>query len=258
MGFGVQPSGRVDRTTPHHPDLRQHPPHGRTCDAASRRTAGQGRGGRAPRQSVEGKASRRRATPESRHPACAGRHGLAGARHRYRGSRAGLPACVAAFHRSLPPARRSSGPCGGRHLQGAAVSDFARRPGRMRGVAGCGAPRRTRHAAHAARTAGRAGATDRGGSRLRRTRRGGTVRDVPTRVSVSQAHARDVHRGTADAGRRLQHQARHPRCVPAPRCGQRQAARTARRAPDRNHFRRRDPRYRRLRRGAGTAIVAHR
>ena len=59
-----------------------------------------------------------------------------------------------------------------------------------------------------------------------------------------------VHRDRAHAVRWLRHEPRTARRVPSPRCRQRRAARPQGRAPDRAHFRRRDPRQRRLRRRA--------
>ena len=62
----------------------------------------------------------------------------------------------------------------------------------------------------------------------------------------------------AHAGGGLQHAARQSRGLSPSRCGERQAARAARRAAHRDHLRRRDSRHRRLRRGAGARVAAHR
>ena len=94
-------------------------------------------------------APRRRAAPQARRAEGAGRDRVAGAGHRHRRRRPGLPARLAALDRRLPAARRPLRPCRRRHAEGAAVPAVARRAGRMRGAARLRAPRRARRAAHA-------------------------------------------------------------------------------------------------------------
>ena len=149
----------------HHARLRQHPPNGGARRPAivgppRRRTCH-----RPPRQHGQGTAAGRRTAAQARRLEGAGRHRFAGARHRYRRCRSGLPARLAALDRGVPATRRAFGPRGGRNAEGTAVSADARRTGRMRGAARQRSPRRTRRVDGPRSAVGCARATDRGGSR---------------------------------------------------------------------------------------------
>ena len=157
----------------------------------------------------------------------------------------GSPRSIAAF---LQRVGRSGHAVGGMP-KGRLFPHIARRAGRVRGAARLRAPRRARRAAHPAGAARRAGAADRRRSRLPRMGRGRAVR----RWCARAWPYRDL-----DA-RRLRRRA----CACSPRASPRGAAArgaylhrdavtgtlrgAARRAADRAHLRRRDPRHRRLR-----------
>ena len=128
----------------------------------------------------------------------------------------------------------------------------------MRGIARRGAPRRTRHLACREECAGCARPAGRRGGVLPRMRRSGTVRADHPRVPIRATGARRLHRHRAHARRRLHDPARTARGLYPPRRSQWSRARASRRAPDRNHVRRRDSGYRRLRSRARTAIAARR
>ena len=131
---------------------------------------------------------------EARRPEGAGGDRVAGARHRYRRCRSGLPARLAALDREFPAARRALRPRGRRHAEGTAVPAVARRTGRMRGAARQRPPRRARSADHSGSAARRAGAADRRRSRGAGLDRGRTVRAVPPRLAVPRAVARGLFR----------------------------------------------------------------
>ncbi|MCW0424319.1 hypothetical protein NB713_002262 [Xanthomonas sacchari] len=258
MAAGVYAPGRVGARAPHHPGVRQHPAYGRAHRAAPGRTARHAGGGGPSRQPGARDPAARRAPAQGRRAAGAGGHRLAGTGPGHRRRRPGLPARLAAFDRRVPAARRPLRARGGRHAEGALVSAVARRPGRVRGLAGLRAPRRTGCAAHARCAAGRArpAARRRGGLPGVGGRR--TLRAGAWRLAVCGVAARAVRRGAAHALRRLQHAAGAARRLPASRCGASPRAPAPRRADGGAHLRRHHPRDRRLQRGAGAAGADHR
>nr|GEU28220.1 hypothetical protein [Tanacetum cinerariifolium] len=237
VGARVRQAGGAHRPAPHHAGVRQHAAHGRAHGAPPGRPPGRGARGRAPRQPVQGIPARRRAAPEARRPAGAGRHRVAGAGHRHRRRRPGMPDRLPAQHRVVPAARGPLGPPGGWPAQGPAVSHVARRPGGMRGAARL---------------------PDRGRSGVPRMVGRRPVRADTRRLAVREPGARALRRSAAHAGRRLHHAPGRARFVPAPRHRLRHAARTARRQAHGRHLGRHHPRQRRLLGGARTARPQHR
>ena len=206
---------------------------------------------RPPRQPVGGAPPHRRDAPAGRRPARAGGHGVARAGDRRRPGRAGLPDRVAPRHRHLPPTGRPGQPPPRRDAGGPPLPDD---PRRARGVHR--APRRrARGPARPARAAGRPArrpdpaAGGRGGLHRRARRRGDVGHGPPCRPlrrAVPEGLRR--RRGAGELGDR--DRTRATRRAPAPRRGQRAAARPARRAAGRAHRRGRHPRDRRLPRRA--------
>ena len=247
VGGDLCPPVRADRPAPHHADLRQHPPHGRARRARADRAAGPGRRGRPPRQPFQGDAHGRRAAAQGGIAARPGGHRVAGAGHRHRLRRSGVPARLAAVDHGLPAARRPLRPRGRRHAQGPPVPAQPRRPGgrvRAAGVGGAGGPGRDPDPRRAAR---HPCAADRRRVRGARVVRRRALRGRVRGVSVPRPGARAVRHGGADAGRRLHHAPRAARRLPAPGRGQRPAARPPRRPPDGADRRRRHSRHLRLR-----------
>ncbi len=93
---------------PHHAGLRQHQEAVRAGRTRAGRAARRGPGGRPPRVAVARAPPEGRAPPAGRRPAGAGGHRLAGARHRRRAGRAGVPDRLAPQHRHLPAASRAA------------------------------------------------------------------------------------------------------------------------------------------------------
>ena len=216
---------------PHHADLRQHAAHGRARRARAERAPGPGRGGRPPRQSVQGDAPGRGATAQAGIAARPGGHRVAGAGHRHRLRGPGVPARLAALHHGLSAARRPLRPRGGSHAQGPPVPAQPGRPGgRVRAARGSGAggPGRDPDPGRAARHPGAADRRRVRGARVVGRRAVcGRVRVVP----LPRPGPRPLrHRGT-DAGRRLHHPPRAARRLPAPGRRERAAARPPRRPP---------------------------
>ena len=251
LGTGLRAARGARAGSPHDAHLRQHAPDGGARGSSSVRAPRPRPRDVASRQHGQGAAAQGRAAAQARRAQGPRRDRLARARHRHRRRRPRVPARIAALDRDLPAARGPREPSGRRDTEGAALSAFARRAGRVRRAARCGAARRARPAGDSTQAARRARATDRRRGRRGRMVRKRSLRSRASRVSVCGAHARRVSRRRADAGRRLHDASRTRRRVRPPRRGERRAARTPRRASHRAHVRRRDSRHRRLRGRAG-------
>ena len=236
---------------PHDARLRQHAAAGRARRARiSSERLGDGPRRGAPRQPGARAAARRRAAAQGRRAAGAGRDGVARARHRRRRRRPRVPDRLAALDRDAAPARRPLRPRARRRAEGPALPAHARRAGASAAalLAPCarGELDRLRDAARSRSTSSRSRSWPR--SRRERDGRGRAVRAgarAPGRTATStrerlRRRGRDARRGLRDA-------ARPARRLPAPRRGATAAAGAARRAPRRDHLRRRHPRHRRLR-----------
>ncbi len=253
VAAGLRAGRRAGARAPHHAGVRQHPAHGRARGAAPGRAAGQGRGGRPPRQPGARCAAAGRAAAQGRRAEGAGGHRLAGTGPGHRRGRPGVPARLAALDLGIPAARRPRRPSCRRRAQGAAVPADPRRTGRMRGAARLRAPRRTGHAARPRGAGRRVGAADRRRGRLPGVGRGRPVRTGAPRLAVCAAAARRIRCGGEDAVRGLRHPPWPARRLPAPRRRAPPPACAPRRAHGRAHLRRHHPRDRRLHRGAGAA-----
>ena len=212
LGAGLRAARRARGAAPHHARVRQHAAHGRARGAPPVRAARRRARDVASRQHGEGAAAQGRAAAEERRAEGAGRHRVARARHRHRRRRARLPARLAALDRDLPAARGTREPSGRRRAQGAALSAVARRAGRVRGAARCGAARRARSRVDSATsrsTCSRSRSSPRSPRANGRKRRSSTLfrRAYP----VSRSDARRVPRRRAHAGGRLHHAPRPSR-----------------------------------------------
>ena len=253
VGRGLPPPPRPHRDPPHHARVRQHAPHGGAGGAGAHRVARRGERHLAPREPLARAAARGRAAAQGRRAQGAGGHRLAGAGDRHRGRRPRLPARLHAVHLDLPAACRAFRPRSARHPEGPAVPAHPRRARGVRRHPRRGAARRARHAARAGRSPRRAGPAGRGHGGGGGLERGRPARDGAPRLAVSGSRPRTMARASRDARRRVRDPVGPARRVPAPRRRQRRAAGPARRAPHRDDLGRRDPRQRRLRRGAGAA-----
>ena len=151
---------------------------------------GDGRGHRASRQPREGDAARRRDAAQDRRAPGDRRDRVAGAGDRHRPRRSRLPDRIAAPDRDAAAAGRAIRAHHRRPAERARLSDHARRPGRVRGAAARGRPRRARRDRAAGSRAGRAGAADRRRVRLARLWRGRALRDwcgAPGPTATSRA-----------------------------------------------------------------------
>ena len=246
LAAGLRPAGGADPGPSHHAHLRQHAPDGRAGDPRAVGSPGRAARQRAPRQPRQGAAAGRRAASEGRRPEGAGRDRLAGARHRHRRGRPGLPARLAAQGRELPATGRAFRTRRRWHTEGTPLPAVAGRSRGVRGVARCRRPRRARPPDDPRAAARRARAADHGRSGRARMARGRAVCARAPRLALSRPCPRRFRRRGWHAGARLQHTARPARRVDPPRRGQPRAARPARRAAVRAHQRRHDPGQRRL------------
>ena len=214
---------------------------------------------RAPRQHVEGAPARRRAAAAARRAEGAGGDGLAGARHRYRRGRTW---CASWARRA--PSRASCS---------ASAAPAIRSEARRR--AGCSRSRAT------ISSSARRFVDSANRGELDRLVIPEQPLDVLAQQIVAEVGAREcsehellallrrawpyralqreaVHHRGRHAGRGLHQPARAARRAHPPRCGERPAARTARRPPHRPHLRRHHPRQRRLPGAAGAREPDHR
>ena len=112
VGAGLRAARRSRGVASHHARVRQHAAHGRARGAPPVGPPRRGRSDVASRQHGQGAAARGRAAPEARRAQGAGGHGVARARHRHRRRRPRLPARLAALDRHVPAACRTREPPG--------------------------------------------------------------------------------------------------------------------------------------------------
>ena len=120
------PDRRARAAAPDHAGVREHPPDGRAGRPPAGRAARRRPRRRPPRQPVQGPAAAGGVPAAQRRPAGPGRDRVAGAGHRHRAGRAGVPDRLAAQLRHVPAAGGPVQPHPHRHARRAGCT---RRPG---------------------------------------------------------------------------------------------------------------------------------